>query len=238
MGKNKNKNKKARVESPELTDSDSENKEPELEELWKSLSEEDRQFKVFCFVHKLKDAIIENENKIFKLIQRVTELENENESLRRETIKTTVRITGVTEKKDSTYITREKLVERLFRDMGLTELKIRDCKEIKFVGKKHEGASRPLLINFSRLKDKIQFLMAKKTLIGKKAYANIYINPEKTRKQFTEERTLRNTAKQWKMANPGLEYSIKFGTLKVQLDGKTTNHKVDEEGLVTEISNL
>jgi hypothetical protein len=234
MGKNKN--KKARVESPELNDS--ENKELELEELWKSLSEEERQFKVFVAVHKLKDAIIQNENKITELNQRVTELENENESLRRETIKTTVRITGVTEKKDSTYITREKLVERLFRDMGLTELKIRDCKEIKFVGKKHEGASRPLLINFLRLKDKIQFLMAKKTLIGKKAYANVYINPEKTRKQVTEERTLRNTAKQWKMANPELEFTIKFGTLKVQLDGKTTNFKVDEDGLVAEISNL
>jgi len=177
----------------------------------------------------------EDSGALREVAMKVEKVDEELERLRKEQIAANVIIVGVPEKKQEKYQDLEQAVEKVLSALDLGNI---DFSQIRRLGKADGTKNRSIQVKFVRQKDRVRVLLAKKKLREVQELKDIYINAELTQLDMVREQKLRETARDWKKTNPGLnlKYYIKKGRLVVIRNRKVEEYRVNEDGDVEPIN--
>jgi len=160
------------------------------------------------------------------------EVKWEIEGLKREANRRKFRISGIQENEKS-----YKDLEIKVNDIIKNGLQITDDINIEGIRRQGKKGSTPrvAVVTLNRISDKHKIFANKKILGNNAQFKSIYINEELTYEQAKIEGILRRKAKLWKATNPTLKSTIRNGILTIELDKKTSRHKVNKDGEVENI---
>jgi hypothetical protein len=127
---------------------------------------------------KLTTAVVKPPPSHEKMMAVIRNLSYENDRLQQYSRRESVRVFGIpTEAGESAESVEEKAM-RVFKDAGM-EMKKEDIAVAHRVGKENKG-SKPILVKFVSRRTRNEVMRAKKSLKGKQAYKNVYINDDIT----------------------------------------------------------
>jgi hypothetical protein len=158
-------------------------------------------------------------------------LDAEIEKLKKDHIETNIIISGIEEKSNETPSDVPNKVEFILQKLGLPTIQYSHCRRFGNKG------SQPRLIRVKLLKemDKYSILAKKAALREDPLFKNIFINPELTKLERTQEGKLREEGKKFRKDTPSTKFQIRNGVMKVTTNGKTKFYAVNEEDIVMEI---